>query len=136
MLFSLFKKSCIKLSAHTGVHGLTVDGLEVCNPQIGRNISRRSGPGSWKQLNGVERELDSVWFPFAEGYPFVATLVAGWDGFHMSVNGKHITAFKYRQVNWSCISESAGSCGRRERCYISKPLVAFSFTHVNYTEFW
>ena len=74
-----------------------VDGLTMCNPDIGQNISRRLGPGLWNGINVYEGTA-KTWFPFAEGLPFVVTVSAGWDGFHVSVNGKHVTSFKYRQV--------------------------------------
>ncbi|EOA39841.1 hypothetical protein CARUB_v10008510mg [Capsella rubella] len=35
-------------------------------------------------------------FPFAEGKLFVLTLRAGMEGYHISVNGRHITSFPYR----------------------------------------
>ena len=38
------------------------------------------------------------WFPFINGLPFAATLWVGWEGFHMTVNGKHVTSFEYREV--------------------------------------
>lgn len=37
-------------------------------------------------------------FPFVEGNPFAATLWAGPEGFHMTVNGRHETSFAYREV--------------------------------------
>lgn len=75
-----------------------MDGLKICNPEIGQKISRKVGPGLWKGLNVIGSP--GTWFPFAEGFPFVATISAGWDGFHVSVNGKHVTSFKYRQVHF------------------------------------
>ncbi|CAD5313799.1 unnamed protein product [Arabidopsis thaliana] len=35
-------------------------------------------------------------YPFAEGKLFVLTLRAGMEGYHISVNGRHITSFPYR----------------------------------------
>ena len=37
-------------------------------------------------------------FPFVEGSPYTATLWVGLEGFHMTVNGRHETSFKYREV--------------------------------------
>jgi hypothetical protein len=74
-----------------------VDSLKTCNSDIGQNITRKAGPGLWKGINVPEGSV-KTWFPFAEGFPFVVTISAGWDGFHVSVNGKHVTSFKYRQV--------------------------------------
>lgn len=38
------------------------------------------------------------YFPFKQGYPFVATLRVGSEGIQMTVDGKHITSFAYREV--------------------------------------
>lgn len=38
-------------------------------------------------------------YPFAEGKLFVLTLRAGMEGYHISVNGRHITSFPYRTVS-------------------------------------
>lgn len=38
-------------------------------------------------------------FPFVEGKLFVLTLRAGMEGYHISVNGRHITSFPYRTVS-------------------------------------
>lgn len=38
------------------------------------------------------------YFPFRQGYPFVATLRVGSEGIQMTVDGKHITSFAYREV--------------------------------------
>lgn len=38
-------------------------------------------------------------FPIVEGEPFTATLWAGAEGFHMTVNGRHETSFAYREVS-------------------------------------
>lgn len=40
-------------------------------------------------------------YPFAEGKLFVLTLRAGMEGYHISVNGRHITSFPYRTVSES-----------------------------------
>jgi hypothetical protein len=43
-------------------------------------------------------DKSELWFPFAEGIPFAATLWMGAEGFHMTVNGRHISSFQYCQV--------------------------------------
>lgn len=40
-------------------------------------------------------------FSIIEGEPFTATLWAGAEGFHMTVNGRHETSFAYREVRLS-----------------------------------
>ncbi|KAH9296004.1 hypothetical protein KI387_039592, partial [Taxus chinensis] len=80
----------------------TVDDLDKCNEQVGK-------PASKKIVNGNHSEIakqpsitrmgakQRIYFPFTEGYPFAATIWVGVDGFHMTVNGKHITSFAYRE---------------------------------------
>lgn len=38
-------------------------------------------------------------FPFAEEKLFVLTLSAGLEGYHVNVDGRHITSFPYRTVS-------------------------------------
>ncbi|KAF3583559.1 hypothetical protein F2Q69_00027495 [Brassica cretica] len=48
-------------------------------------------------LMGRRRKITLDWpYPFAEGKLFVLTLRAGMEGYHISVNGRHITSFPYR----------------------------------------
>jgi len=38
-------------------------------------------------------------YPFAEGKQFVLTIIAGLEGYHVNVDGRHITSFPYRTVS-------------------------------------
>ena len=38
-------------------------------------------------------------YPFAEGKQFVLTIIAGLEGYHINVDGRHITSFPYRTVS-------------------------------------
>ncbi|KAH0911549.1 LOW QUALITY PROTEIN: hypothetical protein HID58_034870 [Brassica napus] len=50
-----------------------------------------------KRLMGGRRKITHDWpYPFEEGKLFVLTLRAGMEGYHISVNGRHITSFPYR----------------------------------------
>lgn len=40
-------------------------------------------------------------FPFVEGKVFVLTLSVGLEGYHVYVDGRHITSFPYRTVSAS-----------------------------------
>jgi hypothetical protein len=72
-----------------------VDGLEICNADVGKVVTR---PGkSLEKTNTVDKD-QKCWFPFSTGLPFTATLRMGLEGFHMTVNGKHISSFAYHQV--------------------------------------
>lgn len=43
-------------------------------------------------------------FPFKQGYLFVATLRVGSEGIQMTVDGKHVSSFGFREVSSSlCI---------------------------------
>eukprot|EP00250_Pteridium_aquilinum_P011658 c20220_g1_i1 orf=381-2360(-) len=70
-----------------------VDGLDVCTDQVGKAVVRKSNTNMKGPMVGDNKS----WFPFMNGLPFAATLWAGWEGFHMTVNGKHVTSFEYRQ---------------------------------------
>ncbi|XP_018447600.2 hydroxyproline O-galactosyltransferase GALT4 [Raphanus sativus] len=49
------------------------------------------------RLMGQRKEITHDWpYPFEEGKLFVLTLRAGMEGYHISVNGRHITSFPYR----------------------------------------
>ncbi|XP_024518666.1 beta-1,3-galactosyltransferase GALT1 [Selaginella moellendorffii] len=80
----------------------TVDGLAMCAPQVGirdspANANASSSPPS-KWPGGITQQHGKKpWFPYADGHPFAATVWAGWDGFHVTVDGKHVTSFEYRQ---------------------------------------
>ncbi|KAL0698928.1 hypothetical protein Bca4012_055050 [Brassica carinata] len=49
------------------------------------------------RLMGQRKKITHDWpYPFEEGKLFVLTLRAGMEGYHISVNGRHITSFPYR----------------------------------------
>ncbi|KAE8023253.1 hypothetical protein FH972_008974 [Carpinus fangiana] len=80
-----------------------VDELDQCNKMLGKddnqfllgsmhsNKSRRS---SAVQEGSKTRK----YFPFKQNYPFVATLRVGSEGIQMTVDGKHITSFAFRET--------------------------------------
>ncbi|KAJ4843891.1 hypothetical protein Tsubulata_025941 [Turnera subulata] len=79
-----------------------VDGLVICNEQIVRSTREEplnaSHIGSNVSANFSSGSAHvSANFPFGEGNPFTATLWAGIEGFHMTVNGRHETSFAYRE---------------------------------------
>lgn len=84
---------------------ISVDGLAKCNEQVVRSTveenihaSHLSGGQSTNVSSGSAHV--SANFPFSEGSPFTATLWAGVEGFHMTVNGRHETSFAYREVRY------------------------------------
>ena len=57
---------------------------------------------SWwlNRMIGRTKKVQYDWpFPFEEGKLFVLTLSAGLEGYHISVDGRHITSFPYRTVS-------------------------------------
>ncbi|XP_031253001.1 hydroxyproline O-galactosyltransferase GALT3 [Pistacia vera] len=88
--------------AHGSADTLKVDELVLCNEQVMRsaleenqNVSHPSGTILTNVSHGGVHSTAN--FPFIEGNPFTATLWVGWDGFHMTVNGRHETSFAYRE---------------------------------------
>ncbi|XP_021752010.1 hydroxyproline O-galactosyltransferase GALT3-like [Chenopodium quinoa] len=81
---------------------IQVDGLASCYEQLIRsameeNQNKSLPVGDKKINNSVAHAHIRANFPFSEGSPFTATLWAGLEGFHMTVNGRHETAFKYKE---------------------------------------
>ncbi|ONK73853.1 uncharacterized protein A4U43_C03F250 [Asparagus officinalis] len=79
-----------------------VDDLEECSSLVGKgdrkiiaNI-RHSNMSSWTPL-AKEGPKPRHYFPFKQGYLAVATLRVGVEGIQMTVDGKHITSFAYRE---------------------------------------
>ncbi|GFP79965.1 probable beta-1 3-galactosyltransferase 19 [Phtheirospermum japonicum] len=48
------------------------------------------------RLRGPDKETIDWSFPFAEEKQFVLTLSAGLEGYHINVDGRHVTSFPYR----------------------------------------
>ncbi|CAN4099340.1 unnamed protein product [Withania somnifera] len=50
-----------------------------------------------KPASGAKKKVDFDWpFPFSEDRLFVLTLSAGLEGYHVNVDGRHVTSFPYR----------------------------------------
>ncbi|KAI3459180.1 hypothetical protein Pfo_015843 [Paulownia fortunei] len=91
-----------KCPDHGALDLLKVDGLVQCNTQMVRRTAEdslnASHPANRKLTNVSEGSSHaSTTFHFVEGNPFTATLWAGNEGFHMTVNGRHETSFAYRE---------------------------------------
>ncbi|GKV14162.1 hypothetical protein SLEP1_g25073 [Rubroshorea leprosula] len=86
----------------SGADEETVDDQVKCEKWIrdDDNGSEESKATWWlNRLIGQTRtkKVTVDWpFPFAEGKLFVLTLSAGLEGYHVNVDGKHITSFPYR----------------------------------------
>lgn len=65
------------------------------------NYSEGSRARWWlNRLIGRRKRVKVEWpFPFVEEKLFVLTLSAGLEGYHINVDGKHVTSFPYRTVS-------------------------------------
>lgn len=79
-----------------------VDDLEQCSAMVGKDDKRVLA--STRHLNASKRSSNKEgakprqYFPFKQGYLAIATLRVGVEGIQMTVDGKHITSFAYREV--------------------------------------
>ncbi|KAL3640637.1 Hydroxyproline O-galactosyltransferase galt6 [Castilleja foliolosa] len=77
----------------------TVDDLVKCEKWIrdDDNGSEESKATWWlNRLIGRTKKVSIDWpFPFSEGKLFVLTLSAGLEGYHVNVDGRHVTSFPY-----------------------------------------
>ncbi|KAJ8645083.1 hypothetical protein MRB53_006831 [Persea americana] len=78
----------------------TVDGLVKCEKWIRDDDHGSEGSKTTWWLNrliGRTKKVSIDWpYPFAEEKLFVLTLSAGLEGYHVNVDGRHITSFPYR----------------------------------------
>ncbi|KAI0527437.1 hypothetical protein KFK09_003038 [Dendrobium nobile] len=78
----------------------TVDGLVKCEKWIrdDHNHSEESKTTWWlNRLIGRKKKVSIEWpYPFVEDKLFVLTLSAGLEGYHVNVDGRHVTSFPYR----------------------------------------
>ncbi|KAH7570183.1 hypothetical protein ACOSP7_018164 [Xanthoceras sorbifolium] len=78
----------------------TVDGLVKCEKWIrdDDNRSEESKAAWWlNRLIGRTKKVAFDWpYPFSEGKLFVLTIHAGLEGYHINVDGRHVTSFPYR----------------------------------------
>ncbi|PHT82242.1 putative beta-1,3-galactosyltransferase 16 [Capsicum annuum] len=91
-----------KCPDHGSTDMIKVDGLVKCNAKIFRNyiqeMANTTNPSDPKSTNvSNSSAYGAANYPFLEGNPFTATLWAGIEGFHMTVNGRHETSFAYRE---------------------------------------
>ncbi|KAG1347560.1 putative Hydroxyproline O-galactosyltransferase GALT5 [Cocos nucifera] len=77
-----------------------VDGMVKCEKWIrdDDNRSEESKTTWWlNRLIGRTRRVSIDWpYPFVEDKLFVLTLIAGLEGYHVNVDGRHVTSFPYR----------------------------------------
>ena len=81
-----------------------MDDLEKCSGMVGKDQKEilaskfRSNVSSMPPARKMSAE-PRKYFPFKQGYLAVAILRVGAHGIHMTVDGKHITSFAFREVS-------------------------------------
>lgn len=83
---------------------MPVDELDQCNELLGKEINQivkanrlANGSAQFVVHDGKPRK----YFPFKQNDLFVATLRVGSEAIQMTVDGKHITSFAFREVIFS-----------------------------------
>ncbi|KAH6756379.1 Galactosyltransferase family protein [Perilla frutescens var. hirtella] len=77
----------------------TVDGQVKCEKWIRDDSGSEESKATWwlKRLIGRTKKVTVDWpYPFVENKLFVLTLIAGLEGYHINVDGRHISSFSYR----------------------------------------
>ncbi|XP_057791948.1 hydroxyproline O-galactosyltransferase GALT6-like [Salvia miltiorrhiza] len=84
----------------SGADQETVDGFVKCEKWIRDDEDGlEESKASWwlNRLMGRTKKVAIAWpFPFSKEKLFVLTLNAGLEGFHVNVDGRHVTSFPYR----------------------------------------
>ncbi|XWS30254.1 hypothetical protein CRYUN_Cryun24cG0100700 [Craigia yunnanensis] len=79
-----------------------VDDLKQCSEKVGKVDSQRFATNESSVISlwpskAENKTRSRQYFPFKLGYLSVMTLRVGEEGFQMTVDGKHITSFAYRE---------------------------------------
>ncbi|XP_048229647.1 beta-1,3-galactosyltransferase GALT1 [Ricinus communis] len=77
-----------------------VDELSQCNKMVGKDNSQKfAANGSSNNFSTMSRNRTGArwYFPFKQGFLSVMTLRMGEEGIQMTVDGKHVTSFAYRE---------------------------------------
>lgn len=82
---------------------MAVDELDVCNKMVGKDdfhshTGDRQTTNSTNSSSLQKGSKTRKYFPFKQGHLFVATLRVGSEGIQMTVDGKHVTSFAFREV--------------------------------------
>lgn len=80
-----------------------VDELDQCNKIVGKGdnqlvLNNTRSNKSRQSLLVQDGSKARKFFPFKQNYPFVATLRVGSEGIQMTVDGKHLTSFAFRET--------------------------------------
>ena len=79
---------------------MQVERLPKCEKWLQKDDDGKES--SWwlaKFIEKIEKPESSSKFPFSENNSFIMTIRAGLEGYHMSVDGKHVASFPYTTVS-------------------------------------
>jgi hypothetical protein len=90
--------------------------------------SEQSKTSWWlNRLIGRTKKVSVDWpYPFVEDRMFVLTLTAGMEGYHVNVDGRHVTSFPYRTVS-GCSTFIRDKCNIDSVVLLCKWAIMFSF---------
>jgi hypothetical protein len=78
---------------------ITVEGSPKCERWIENDGGGKESTPQWSDR--LIENPDLSWkYPFAENHSFILTVRAGLEGYHISVDGKHIASFPYTTVSY------------------------------------
>ena len=76
---------------------MLVEGSLKCEQWIQKDDNEKESP-LW--LDRVIEKSELSWkYPFSQNHSFILTVRAGLEGYHMSVDGKHVASFPYTTVS-------------------------------------
>ncbi|KAK4481591.1 hypothetical protein RD792_012493 [Penstemon davidsonii] len=75
-----------------------VDELDKCNELLGKDSNHTLKANVSAKISMVHNGKPRKYFPFKQNDLFVATLRIGSEGIQMTVDGKHITSFAFRET--------------------------------------
>ncbi|KAG0568875.1 hypothetical protein KC19_6G050400 [Ceratodon purpureus] len=112
----------------------TVDGLPKCEKWLREDDKKpASAKKSWwlgRLVGRSDKETLEWEYPLAEGREFVLTIRAGVEGFHVTIDGRHITSFPYRAGY--VMEEATGILVSGDVDLISLTVTSLPLTHPSY----
>ncbi|KAJ3694961.1 hypothetical protein LUZ60_000338 [Juncus effusus] len=74
-----------------------VDGFAVCNEMVGKEENRNHSHNKHFNISRNNFSENKKYFPFKQNHLAIAILRVGPEGIHMTVDGKHVTSFAFRE---------------------------------------
>lgn len=82
---------------------IAVDDLEQCSSMVGNDDKKVFTSNVHHNISkpfplNKEGDKQRKYFPFKQGFLFIATIRVGIEGIQMTVDGRHITSFAFKEV--------------------------------------